>query len=51
MTRVAILDDYQGVARRMTDWDRIPAGVELVVFRDHVSDPDALAARLAPLSL
>ncbi len=47
MTRVALLDDYQGVALRMADWSRLPAGVELVVFRDHLADPDAVAARLA----
>lgn len=47
MTRIAILDDYQDVARRMADWSKLPAGVELVVFRDHLADPDAVAARLA----
>jgi len=47
MTRVAILDDYQGVARRMSDWGRLPAGTDVVVFPDHLSDPGAVAARLA----
>src|SRR5262249_16344187 len=47
MTRVAILDDYQGVALRMADWGRLPAGCEVVVFRDHLAAPDAVAARLA----
>ena len=29
MARVAILDDYQGVARRMTDWAALPAGTDV----------------------
>lgn len=47
MTRVAILDDYQDVALRMADWDSLPAGTEVVVFQDHLSDLGAVAARLA----
>jgi len=47
MTRVAILDDYQGVARRMADWTSLPAGTELVIFADHLNDAGAVAARLA----
>ena len=47
MTRVAILDDYQGVARRMADWASLPAGTEVVVFADHLNDVGAVAARLA----
>ena len=44
--RVAAIDDYQGVALRYADWGRL-RNVEVVSFRDHVSDPEALAARLA----
>ena len=47
MTRIAILDDYQGVARRMADWASLPAGTELVVFADHIANIGAVAARLA----
>jgi phosphoglycerate dehydrogenase-like enzyme len=47
MARVAILDDYQNVARRMADWASLPAGTDVVVFPDHLSDPGAVAARLA----
>lgn len=47
MTRIAILDDYQGIALRMADWRSLPADAEVVVFRDHLADPDAVAARLA----
>ena len=47
MTRVAILDDYQNVARRMADWGTLPAGTTVEVFPDHLASLDALAARLA----
>ena len=47
MTRIAILDDYQGVARGMADWASLPEGTEVVVFADHLSDTEAVAARLA----
>src|SRR2546426_7079835 len=47
MPRVAILDDYQGVARRMADWTSLPAGTELVIFADHLKDAGAVAGRLA----
>lgn len=45
--RLAILDDYQGVAMAMGPWERLK-GVEITVFRDTITDRDALAARLAP---
>jgi phosphoglycerate dehydrogenase-like enzyme len=47
VTRVAILDDYQGVALRLADWGSLPAGVDVVVFRDHAVDEAVVAARLA----
>ena len=47
MARVAILDDYQHVARRMADWSTLPAGTDVVVFAEHLKDAGAVAARLA----
>jgi len=44
--RVAILDDYQGVARAMADWSVLPPEVAVRVFRDHLAEEDALAERL-----
>ncbi|MGZ4467850.1 MAG: D-2-hydroxyacid dehydrogenase family protein [Nocardioidaceae bacterium] len=44
--RVAVLDDYQGVAREMADWSRVDGEVD--VFRDHVADPGELVRRLQP---
>ncbi|MBL6454313.1 D-2-hydroxyacid dehydrogenase family protein [Belnapia sp. T6] len=48
MTRLAILDDYQGVALTRGPWDRLPESLTIEVFRDTVTDPEALVARLAP---
>ena len=36
MARVAILDDYQGVALGMADWKSLPAGTDVQVFSDHL---------------
>ena len=46
MVRVAVLDDYQDLARKITDWSVLPADVEVAVFRDHLTDQTALAERL-----
>ena len=46
MVRVAVLDDYQGVAMKMADWSVLPSDVEVQVFRDHLPDQDAVAQRL-----
>jgi phosphoglycerate dehydrogenase-like enzyme len=46
MVRVAVLDDYQGVARETADWSVLPPGTEVQVFRDHLVDEAAVAARL-----
>jgi phosphoglycerate dehydrogenase-like enzyme len=42
--RVAVLDDYQQVARELAPWD----GLDVEFFADHVADDDALIARLEP---
>ncbi|MEM7249947.1 MAG: D-2-hydroxyacid dehydrogenase family protein [Pseudomonadota bacterium] len=44
--RVALLDDYQGVAMSMADWKRLPTNVDVVAFPDHVDDEAALVDRL-----
>ena len=45
--RFALLDDYQGVALSMADWGRVAGRAEIVPFREHIADEDALAAALA----
>ncbi len=44
--RVAFLDDYQDVARKLGDWGPIEKDVEITSFTDHLHDEDAVAARL-----
>jgi phosphoglycerate dehydrogenase-like enzyme len=48
---VAVLDDYQGVALRMADWSVLHERAEVTVFRDHLSEPDAVVARLLPFDV
>ena len=45
MTKVAILDDYQGVALGLADWSKLQPGTDVQVFRHHLgSDHEAVAA-------
>ena len=44
--RMAVLDDWEGVAPDMADWSSL-AEVDVTVHTDHLTDPDALAERLA----
>ena len=43
--RVAILDDYQGVALETADWSQVARRAGLVVFNDHLADPEAVVGR------
>ena len=44
--KVAILDDYQGVAARLADWSQLPKDAEVQFFQDHLSHEDRLVERL-----
>src|SRR3989449_9957718 len=46
MARVAVLDDYEGVALEMADWSALAPDCRVQVFRDHLIDRDALTDRL-----
>ena len=45
-TRIAILDDYQGVARQYADWESLPGDCEVHVFREHIAEKATLIAAL-----
>ena len=45
MIRIAVLDDYAENAKDLADWGSI-ADAEIVYFRDHVSEPEALVKML-----
>src|ERR1700735_4033584 len=49
--KIAILDDYQGVALNAADWSPLAGRTEIEVFRDHLSDPGTIVARLAPFDV
>jgi phosphoglycerate dehydrogenase-like enzyme len=46
--RIAVLDDYQGVALTLADWSQVQKQARLDVFSDHVANADAVVARLLP---
>jgi len=48
--RIAILDDYQGVALRLADWASLP-DCSVTVFRDTFDHAEDLVARLAPFEV
>ena len=45
-TRIAILDDYQGVALALADWKSLGPEVTVEAFRERLSGDDVLAERL-----
>ncbi len=47
MVRVAILDDYQGVALEVVDWSALDGRAEITPFHEHFPNEDAVAAALA----
>jgi phosphoglycerate dehydrogenase-like enzyme len=46
MTKVGVLDDWQGVARKSTDWSPLMAVAEVVFFERAFSDEDAAVENL-----
>jgi phosphoglycerate dehydrogenase-like enzyme len=49
--KIAILDDYQNVARTMADWSILDGRAAITVFNDHLADADAVVARLQPFEI
>jgi phosphoglycerate dehydrogenase-like enzyme len=41
MLRIAILDDYAGVALKSADWSQLPAGSQITVFNRHLEQEEA----------
>jgi len=46
MKRLAILDDYQGAALEMADWQPLEGDVDIRVLREHIADEDALVSEI-----
>ncbi|MBM3646620.1 MAG: D-2-hydroxyacid dehydrogenase family protein [Alphaproteobacteria bacterium] len=50
--KLALLDDYQRVALRMADWDRLRRrGVEITVLHEPLASVEDAAAKLAPFHI
>ncbi|MBY0320303.1 MAG: D-2-hydroxyacid dehydrogenase family protein [Reyranella sp.] len=50
--KLALLDDYQKVALKMADWDRLrKRGVEITVFHEPFSSVEDAAKKLAPFDM
>ena len=47
MTRIAILDDYQGAALASASWGQLDSRASVAVYRDTVTNEDDLVSRLA----
>jgi phosphoglycerate dehydrogenase-like enzyme len=50
MTKIAILDDYAGVALEVADWSAVQEKAEITVFDRHLSQEEAVEA-LAPFEV
>ena len=51
MTKIAILDDWQGVARGSADWSELASRADLAFFADAFATEDAAAAALADFDI
>src|SRR5580693_8012803 len=51
MTKVAVLDDWQAVARSSADWSPLSAGADVVFFAQAFADEDDAAAELADFEI
>jgi phosphoglycerate dehydrogenase-like enzyme len=49
--KIAILDDYQGVALEMADWSGLANRAQVDVFNDHLADADSVVKRLHPYDI
>jgi phosphoglycerate dehydrogenase-like enzyme len=49
--QIAVIDDYQDVARSCADWSRLPEGVDVTFFHDHCETERDLLDRLAPFEI
>lgn len=49
--KVAVLDDWQGVARRFADWPKLQARADVVFFDEAFADENDAAAKLADFDI
>ncbi len=51
MTRVAVLDDWQGVAESSTDWSQLLAVAEVIFFKEAFRNEDDASEKLASFEI
>lgn len=51
MTKIAVLDDWQGIARQSADWSALQARADVTIFADAFADEADAAARLADFDI
>jgi phosphoglycerate dehydrogenase-like enzyme len=51
LCRVAVLDDYQRVAERVTDWSVLGHDIVVTFFHDHVDEHRQLVNRVGPFDI
>lgn len=51
MTKVAVLDDWQGVAQGSADWSRLQARADVTFFAEAFTDENDAAAKLADFDI
>ena len=49
--KIAVLDDYQDVAKSFADWTVLTEHADIKVFTDHLHGEDELVARLIPFDI
>jgi phosphoglycerate dehydrogenase-like enzyme len=49
--RLAILDDHEGVALELADWESLGPDIHIDVYRDNIKDENILADRLRPYQI
>ena len=50
-TRVAVLDDWQGVARQSADWYELETRADVTIFQEAFADEDDAASKLADFEI
>jgi len=48
---IAVLDDYQNAALECADWSVLRDRADIVVFQNHLADPEAVIERLLPFDV
>jgi phosphoglycerate dehydrogenase-like enzyme len=51
MTRIAVIDDWQGVARKSADWSAVMSRADVTFFEEPFRGPEDVAARLKPFDV